>query len=104
MFGILKQAKEVQKKLKILQEELESIEATAQSGGGLVTITLIGKGTLKEINIDPSLLKENEKDVLEDLIVAAHTEAKKKLEEIIAEKSQSITEGLPIPPGLGSLL
>lgn len=103
MMDILKQAKEMKSKIESLQAELETVEATAASGGGLVSVTLVGKGNLKDLFIDPSLLKDSEKEVLEDLILAAHNEAKKKLDEMMAEKTQAITAGLPIPPNLGSL-
>lgn len=99
MLGMMKQAKEMQAKMKVMQEEIANLETTANSGGGLVSLTLSGKGTLSALNIDPSLMKEGEGEILEDLIIAAHNDAKAKLEALMAEKTQALTAGLPIPPG-----
>lgn len=99
MMGMMKQAKEMQSKMKALQEEIAELEVTANSGGGLVSVTLTGKGILSGIKIDPSLLKEGEGEILEDLIIAAHNDAKGKLEAEMAEKTQSLTAGLPLPAG-----
>ncbi|MGU3574147.1 YbaB/EbfC family nucleoid-associated protein [Brucellaceae bacterium C25G] len=99
MLGMMKQAKEMQAKMKVMQEEIANLETTASSGGGLVTLTLSGKGTLSALSIDPSLMKEGEGEILEDLIIAAHNDAKAKLEAQMAEKTQALTAGLPIPPG-----
>ncbi|MBV2142199.1 YbaB/EbfC family nucleoid-associated protein [Falsochrobactrum sp. TDYN1] len=99
MLGMMKQAKELQAKMQAMQDEIANMEATASSGGGLVTLTLSGKGTMSSLNIDPSLMKEGEAEILEDLIIAAHNDAKAKLEAAMAEKTQSLTAGLPIPPG-----
>ncbi|PWL19424.1 YbaB/EbfC family nucleoid-associated protein [Falsochrobactrum shanghaiense] len=99
MLGMMKQAKELQAKMKAMQDEIADMEATASSGGGLVTLTLSGKGTMSSLSIDPSLMKEGEGEILEDLIIAAHNDAKAKLEAAMAEKTQSLTAGLPIPPG-----
>lgn len=99
MLGMMKQAKEMQAKMKVMQEEIANLETTANSGGGLVSVTLSGKGTLSALNIDPSLMKEGEGEILEDLIIAAHNDAKAKLEAQMAEKTQALTAGLPIPPG-----
>ncbi|MFK4824549.1 YbaB/EbfC family nucleoid-associated protein [Paenochrobactrum sp. BZR 588] len=99
MLGMMKQAKEMQAKMKVMQEEIANLETTAQSGGGLVSVTLSGKGTLSALNIDPSMMKEGEGEILEDLIIAAHNDAKAKLEAQMAEKTQALTAGLPIPPG-----
>jgi len=98
--GLMKQAKEMQAKMQEMQESLADIEAEGASGGGLVTVTLSGKGAMKAVRIDPSLLKEDEADILEDLILAAHNTAKEKLEAVIAEKTSELTAGLPIPPGM----
>ena len=99
MMGMMKQAKELQAKMKAMQDEIADLEATASSGGGLVTVTLSGKGTLSSLKIDPSMMKEEDTEILEDLIIAAHNDAKAKLEAEMAEKTQSLTAGLPIPPG-----
>ncbi len=99
MMGMMKQAKEMQSKMKALQDEIAELEVTANSGGGLVSVTLSGKGVLSGLKIDPSLVKEGEGEILEDLIIAAHNDAKGKLEALMAEKTQALTAGLPIPPG-----
>ncbi|MBB2971999.1 YbaB/EbfC family nucleoid-associated protein [Mesorhizobium sp. RMAD-H1] len=99
MMGMLKQAKEMQAKMQAMQEEIANLEATGTSGGGLVSVTLSGKGVMSALKIDPSLLKEDEAEILEDLIVAAHNEAKTKIEALMAEKTQALTAGLPLPPG-----
>ncbi|KXF79013.1 nucleoid-associated protein [Paramesorhizobium deserti] len=99
MMGMLKQAKEMQAKMQAMQDEIANLEATGTSGGGLVSVTLSGKGVMSALKIDPSLLKEDEAEILEDLIVAAHNEAKTKIEALMAEKTQALTAGLPLPPG-----
>jgi nucleoid-associated protein EbfC len=100
IFGMMKQAQELQSKMAELQAELETMESEGTSGGGLVKVTLTGKGSLTKISIDPSLIKPDETEILEDLIVAAHNDAKQKAEKAMAEKMQAITAGLPLPPGL----
>lgn len=100
LMGLMKQAREMQSKMQEMQESLADAEAEGSSGGGLVTVTLSGKGAMKSVRIDPSLLKEDEADILEDLILAAHNTAKEKLEAVIAEKTSELTAGLPIPPGM----
>ena len=99
-FGdMIKQAQEMQKKMKELQEGLANLEVEGSSGGGLVKITVTGKGEVKKIKIDPSLMKPEESEILEDLIVAAFNEAKKKSEEASAEEMKILTGGLNLPPG-----
>ena len=83
----------------IVRQEMDELEIDGLSGAGMVAVTLSGKGLLKRIKIDPSLLKDDEVEMLEDLIVAAHNDAKQRLEEQVAEKMGSITGGLPLPPG-----
>lgn len=100
MMGMLSKAKEMQAKMQAMQEEIAQMEVSATSGGGLVSLSLLGKGTLTSLKIDPSLLKEGEGEILEDLIIAAHNDAKAKLEAMMAEKTQALTAGLPIPPGM----
>jgi len=99
MMGMLSKAKEMQAKMQAMQEEIAGLEATGTSGGGLVSVTLTGKGVMSALKLDPSLLKEDEAEILEDLIVAAHNEAKTKIEALMAEKTQALTAGLPLPPG-----
>lgn len=100
LLGLMSKAKEMQAKMQQMQEEMANIEATGQSGGGVVSITMSGKSELKAIKIDPSLLKADEVEILEDLIIAAHTDARSKVEAITQEKTRELTAGLPIPPGM----
>jgi nucleoid-associated protein EbfC len=100
IFGMMKQAQELQSKMAELQTELESMEVEGTSGGGLVKVTLTGKGSMAKLSIDPSLVKADEAEILEDLVVAAHNDAKQKAEKAMAEKMQAITAGLPLPPGM----
>jgi DNA-binding YbaB/EbfC family protein len=97
---MMKQAKELQGRMAEMQAEMERTRVDGRSGGGMVTVTLTGKGDLAGVKIDPSLLKPEEAEILEDLIVAAHNDAKSKVEETMKEKMKSLTGGLPIPPGL----
>jgi len=99
IMGMMGKVKEMQAKMEKVQEEIAALEVHGTSGGGLVTVTLNGKGEMRGLKIDPSLFKEDEVEILEDLIIAAHNDAKAKLEAEMAEKTQSLTAGLPIPPG-----
>jgi DNA-binding YbaB/EbfC family protein len=100
LMGMMKQAAQLQAKMKALQAELDTIEVEGVSGGGIVRVTLTAKGDLKSVRIDNSLMKDSEKEILEDLLVAAHADAKKKSESVMAEKMKQLTGGLPLPPGL----
>jgi DNA-binding YbaB/EbfC family protein len=100
IMGIMKKAQAMQSKLAETQEELARIEVEGLSGGGLVKVTLSGRGDMKAIKLDPSLLKPEEAEMAEDLIVAAFAEAKGKAERAAAEKMQELTAGLPLPPGM----
>ena len=97
---MMKQAQQLQSKMETMQAELEAIEVDGQSGGGLVKVTLSGKMSMKSVRIDQSLLKADEGEILEDLILAAHQDAKVKAERILQEKMQEATGGLTLPPGL----
>jgi hypothetical protein len=97
---MMKQVQAMQSRMAEMQARLEQATVTGHSGGGLVKVTLSGKGVMTRLEIDPSLLKPEEKDILEDLIVAAHTDAKAKSEQMMAEEMKSVTGGLPLPPGL----
>ena len=99
MMGMMKQAKELQARMQALQKEAAEMEVTGASGGGLVKVTMDGKAGTKAISIDPSLLKPEEVEVLEDLIVAACNDARQKVEAAFAEKMRDMTGGLPMPPG-----
>jgi len=98
--GMMKQAQELQTRMGEMQAEMERARVEGQSGGGLVLLTLNGKGELAGVKIDASLAKPEEVEILEDLIVAAHADAKAKVERLLQEKMQSLTGGLPLPPGL----
>ena len=100
IMGMMGKVKEVQAKMEKMQAEIASLEVEGKSGGGLVTVTMTGKGDLKGVKIDPSLFKEDDVEILEDLIVAAHKDAKDKAEAVMAEKTKEMTAGLPIPPGM----
>ena len=99
-FGLMKQAAELKTKMEAMQAELDRIEVEGTAGGGLLTLTLSGKGEVRGAHIDESLLKPDQKDIIQDLIVAAHADARRKLETMLAEKMQAMTGGLPLPPGL----
>ena len=98
--GLMKQAAELKSKVESMQAELDHVEVEGTAGGGLVTVKLTAKSELKGVRIDPSLLKPDEAEILEDLIVAAHTDARRKAETVLQEKMQGLTGGLPLPPGL----
>jgi DNA-binding YbaB/EbfC family protein len=98
--GLMKQAAELKSKMETMQAELDQVEVEGTSGGGLVTVKLTGKGEMKSVSIDDSLLKPSEKEVVEDLVVAAHADARRKAEAVMQEKMQAVAGGLPLPPGL----
>ncbi len=100
IMGLMKQAKEMQSKMTEMQESMAEIEATSTSGAGMVSITLSGKGDLRALTIDPSMVTDGEGEMIEDLIISAHADAKAKVERIVAEKTQEFTAGLPIPPDM----
>jgi nucleoid-associated protein EbfC len=100
LMGVMKQLGEMQSRMSRMQEELAQMEIDGQAGGGLVKVVLGGKGDLKKLSIDPSLMKPGEIEILEDLVVAAAQEAKGKLEALLQAKMQDMAGGLPIPPGL----
>jgi nucleoid-associated protein EbfC len=100
IMSMMKQAQELQAKVQEFQAELENLQVEGVSGGGLVKVTLTGKGAMSRVTIDASLLKPNDAEILEDLIIAAHNDAKQKAEAAMAGKMQALTGGLPLPPGL----
>jgi DNA-binding YbaB/EbfC family protein len=99
--GLMKQAAQLQSKMQALQAELDTITVDGTAGGGMVTVTLTAKGDLKGVKIDDSMMKAEEKEILEDLLIAAHADARKHAEAVLQEKMQAVTGGLPLPPGLG---
>ena len=98
--GMMKQAAQLQSKMQALQAELDQITIEGTAGGGMVTVTLTGKGDLKSVKLDDSLIKPGEKEILEDLLVAAHADAKRKSEAVLQDKMKALTGGLPLPPGM----
>ena len=98
--GMMKKAEELQRKMAEMQDEAGRATVEGSSGGGLVTVTLNGKGAMQGLRIDPSLFKEDDVEVLEDLIVTAHNEAKSKAEQMMQQKMAEATAGLPLPPGM----
>jgi DNA-binding YbaB/EbfC family protein len=100
IMGLMKKAQAVQAKMKDVQEELERLEVEGQSGGGMVKVTLTAKGQMKAIPLDPSLMKPEDREMAEDLIIAAYADARGKADRLMEEKMQAVTAGLPLPPGM----
>jgi nucleoid-associated protein EbfC len=100
MMGLAKQAAQLQAKMQEMQAELDRIEVEGTAGGGMVTVKLTAKGELKGVKVDDSLMKPEEKEIVEDLLVAAHADARRKAEMVMQEKMKSLTGGMPLPPGL----
>ena len=98
---MMKQAQQLQSRLQELQTEFEEMEVEGRSGGGMVVAVVTGKGAMRSLKIDPSLIKADEAEILEDLVVAAVNDAKQKAEAQTQEKMKELTGGLPLPPGLG---
>lgn len=100
LMGMMKQAKALQEKMQSLQEEVAALEVEGSAGGGLVTVVMTGKNEMKRLRIDPSLLKPEEGEVLEDLVIAASNDARAKAEQLLADKMREMTGGLQLPPGM----
>lgn len=100
LMNIMKQAQQLQSKMTEMQAELKNMAMSGVSGAGLVTVTLNGKGVMTGAKIDASLMKPQEAEILEDLIIAAHADAKSKIEAALADKMKELTGGLPLPAGL----
>jgi DNA-binding YbaB/EbfC family protein len=98
--GLMKQATQLQAKMQEMQAELDQITVEGIAGGGMVAVTLTAKGDLKGVRIDPSLIKPEDKEIIEDLLVAAHGDARRKAEALLQEKMKGLAGGLPLPPGL----
>lgn len=98
--GLMKQAAELKSKMEAMQAELDRVEVEGVAGAGLVAVRLSAKGEMKGLTIDASLMKPDEKEILEDLVVAAHADARRKAEAVVQEKMKALTGGLPLPPGL----
>jgi DNA-binding YbaB/EbfC family protein len=99
--NIMQQAKVMQEQMLALQEKLKGLDVTGTSGGGLVKITLTGQGMVSQTQIDTSLLKEEEKEVLEDLVSAAFRDARQKLDALTSDQMSKVTGGLGLPQGFG---
>lgn len=100
LMGMMKQVKDMQDRMQRAQDELGALEIEGKAGAGLVSVTLTGKGDLKRIKLDPSLMKPDEVEIVEDLIVAATADAKAKVEAAMQEQMSQVTGGLPLPPGM----
>ncbi|MEO1745405.1 MAG: YbaB/EbfC family nucleoid-associated protein [Pseudomonadota bacterium] len=100
LMGLMSKAKEMQQKMADMQAEMETMTAEGTAGGGMVTVTLTGKGAMQGLKIDPSVFQEDDVEILEDLIIAAHGDAKSKIEALVQEKTAEMTSGLPLPPGM----
>jgi DNA-binding YbaB/EbfC family protein len=98
---MMKKAQQLQSKMQELQAELDHVEVEGTAGGGMVTVRMTAKGEAKAVSIDPSLIKVEEREILEDLLVTAHNDARRKAEAAMQEKMQALTGGLGLPPGLG---
>ncbi len=100
LFGLMKQAQQMQAKMQQMQADLAAMDVEGQSGGGMVTVTLSGTGEMRRVKIDPSLMKPEEVEIVEDLILAATQDAKSKVDERAQQKMKDMAGGLPMPPGL----
>ena len=98
--NMIKQAQDLQKKMAEAQEKVETLEAEGISGGGIVKITINGKNNVTSVNIDETAIDKNEKEILEDLIVAAFNDARDKIQRKIADEMSSLTGGIKLPPGM----
>lgn len=97
---MMKQAQEMQNKIAALQAKIEAEEVTGAAGGGLVSVRINGKHSLLKVNIDDSLMKTDEKEMLEDLIVAAFNDAKDKIDASTSSQMNAVTSGLNLPAGM----
>ena len=100
LMGIMKQAQAMQEKMAGIQAELDTVEVSGASGGGSVRVTMTAKGLVKAVAIDPSLMVADEREILEDLVVAAINDARGKAEQVAQERMAELTKGLPLPPGM----
>ena len=100
LMGMMKGIGEMKAKMEAAQAEIGNLVVEGKAGGGLVTVSLSGKGDLRGVKIDPSLFRDDDVEVLEDLLIAAHADAKAKAEAEVARKMQDVTAGLPLPPGM----
>lgn len=99
MGNLMKQAQQMQDRMQKMQEEIGNMEITGESGAGLVKVTITGSHSVRRVEIDPSLMEEDEKEMLEDLIAAAFNDASRRIEETQKERMAGVTGGMPMPPG-----
>jgi hypothetical protein len=99
MGNLMKQAQQMQDRMQKVQEEIANTEVTGESGAGLVKVTITGSHSVRRVEIDPSLMEEDEKEMLEDLIAAAFNDASRRIEETQKEKMAGVTGGMQMPPG-----
>ncbi len=97
---LMKQAQQMQENLQKAQEELANMEVAGQAGGGMVSVVMTGRHELRRVEIDPSLFREDDKEMLEDLIAAAVNDAAQRVEKTVQEKMSGMTSGLGLPPGM----
>ena len=100
LMGMMKGIGEMKAKMEAAQAEIGNLVVEGKAGGGLVTVSLSGKGDLRGVKIDPSLFRDDDVEVLEDLLIAAHADAKGRAEAEVAQRMQDVTAGLPLPPGM----
>ena len=98
--GLMKQASQMQERMAEMQARVEAMEVTGESGAGMVKLTLAGKGEMRRVQIDPKLIDPSEAEMLEDLLVSAHADAKRKLDALMAEEMSKVTGGMELPAGL----
>jgi DNA-binding YbaB/EbfC family protein len=98
--GLMKQASQMQKKMEDMQSALEAMTVEGSAGAGMIVVTRSGKGELRSVKIDPKLADPAEMEMLQDLMVAAHADAKRKIETLAADEMQKVTGGLNLPPGM----
>lgn len=97
---MMKQAQEMQGKVQEMQEKLQEVEVMGVSAAGMVSVTINGKREVRKLDIDPSLINADEKEVMEDLIVAALNDAIGKVEAMVQERTQEMMGGIQLPPGM----
>jgi DNA-binding YbaB/EbfC family protein len=100
LMKLMQQAGQIQSKMQKMQEEMAALEIEGQAGAGLVKVILNGKGEMRAVRIDPDLMKPGEGEMLEDLLLAAHQDARSKVEVAMADRMKEVTGGLPLPPGM----
>ena len=98
--GLMKQASQMQQKMEDMQARLADMTAEGSAGAGMVTVTLSGKNELRGVRIDPKLADPAEMEMLQDLLVAAHADARRKVEAVTSEEMKKLTGGLELPPGM----